>query len=85
MRCLTAQGNVTIGTPGETFTVILDTGSSNLWVPSASCDSSKFPSCKNHSVYHNSASSTYVANGQSLNIPYGRCDSAVVYKMCGLN
>jgi len=30
-------GNVTAGTPQQTFQVILDTGSSNFWIPDISC------------------------------------------------
>lgn len=59
-------GPVTAGTPPQTFNVIYDTGSSNLWLPSSTCTA-----CGKHPLYDHSKSSTYVKNGTSWAIRYG--------------
>lgn len=60
-------GEISIGTPEQTFEVIFDTGSSDVWVASSQCDKS----CAGHSRYFSSKSSTYQANGTSFDIMYG--------------
>lgn len=59
-------GPISVGTPGQAFNVIYDTGSSNLWIPSSSCSN-----CGFHPKYDHSQSSSYVANGTAFNIQYG--------------
>ncbi|XP_025062737.1 pepsin A-like [Alligator sinensis] len=61
-------GTISIGTPAQEFTVLFDTGSSNLWVPSVYCSS---PACKNHHSFNPKKSSTYQATNESISIQYG--------------
>ncbi|KAK7292427.1 hypothetical protein RIF29_08206 [Crotalaria pallida] len=62
-------GEIAIGNPPQKFTVIFDTGSSNLWVPSSKCTFSV--SCYFHPKYKSSKSNSYRKNGTRAAIQYG--------------
>ncbi|XP_067863958.1 gastricsin-like [Heptranchias perlo] len=61
-------GSVSVGTPPQSFTVLFDTGSSNLWVPSIYCNSAP---CRNHAKFNPTKSSTFTTNRQPFNLYYG--------------
>ncbi|NXD16660.1 PEPA protein, partial [Nothocercus nigrocapillus] len=61
-------GTISIGTPPQEFTVLFDTGSSNLWVPSMYCSSE---ACADHQRYNPALSSTYRGTDDSISTWYG--------------
>ncbi|KAI4904627.1 hypothetical protein NFI96_014609, partial [Prochilodus magdalenae] len=61
-------GMISLGTPEQNFTVVFDTGSADLWVPSSYCVS---PACASHHKFKAFESSTYVHDGRVFGIHYG--------------
>ncbi|CAO3665498.1 unnamed protein product [Umbelopsis vinacea] len=59
-------GEITVGTPGQTFKLDFDTGSSDLWFASTLCSD-----CTGKTQYDSSKSSTYKKDGRPWQISYG--------------
>jgi hypothetical protein len=55
-------GEISLGNPAQVFTVVFDTGSSNLWVPSSDCPLWQI-GCDLHNRFNYVKSSTYISNG----------------------
>lgn len=60
LHALQYYGEVSIGNPPQNFTVIFDTGSGHLLVPSAVCDS---PACEKHKRFQENKSSSAIPIG----------------------
>ncbi|KAJ1743545.1 hypothetical protein LPJ78_000832 [Coemansia sp. RSA 989] len=61
-------GYIGIGNPPQKFSVVFDTGSSNIWVPGDMCPSN---ACNEHRRFNQSHSTTYLASTQKIQIQYG--------------
>ncbi|KAL2093786.1 hypothetical protein ACEWY4_011098 [Coilia grayii] len=61
-------GAISIGTPPQSFQVLFDTGSSNLWVDSVYCNTQ---ACTSHTQFNPQQSSTWSSSGQTFYLPYG--------------
>ncbi|XP_018611521.1 gastricsin-like [Scleropages formosus] len=64
----TYYGSIAIGTPPQTFQVLFDTGSANLWVDSDYCNTQ---ACNAHTKFNHTSSSTYSSTSQTFYLPYG--------------
>ncbi|XP_018611520.1 gastricsin-like [Scleropages formosus] len=64
----TYYGPITIGTPPQSFGVLFDTGSANLWVDSVYCNTQ---ACNAHPKFDPSSSSTYSSTRNTFYLPYG--------------
>ncbi|GFO43694.1 hypothetical protein PoB_007019900 [Plakobranchus ocellatus] len=60
---------ITIGTPGQLFRVVLDTGSADLWIPSVHCPKSNL-ACQSHRKYNSTSSTSHKYVGEAIKINY---------------
>uniref|UniRef100_W6NC65 Peptidase A1 domain containing protein n=1 Tax=Haemonchus contortus TaxID=6289 RepID=W6NC65_HAECO len=63
-------GTIQIGTPPQTFKVLFDTGSANLWVPCSNCPLTD-KACSQHQKFDCGQSSTCSPTDDDLQLHYG--------------
>uniref|UniRef100_A0A8C6VKJ9 Peptidase A1 domain-containing protein n=1 Tax=Naja naja TaxID=35670 RepID=A0A8C6VKJ9_NAJNA len=61
-------GEVSVGTPPQTFSVILDTGSADFWIPSKYCMNE---ACLTHNQFKSFLSHSYQHGGRQFSLRYG--------------
>jgi len=61
-------GTVSVGTPAQNFKLDFDTGSSDIWFPSSTCNTA---ACKKHTRFNSAKSSTYKKDGRKWSVGYG--------------
>ncbi|KAG9310434.1 Asp-domain-containing protein [Chiua virens] len=60
-------GSISVGTPAKSFSVDFDTGSSDLFLPGNSCDST----CSGHTIWDPTSSSTAQDLSKTFSLSYG--------------
>ncbi|EIW79067.1 acid protease [Coniophora puteana RWD-64-598 SS2] len=60
-------GNVSVGTPAQTYSVLFDTGSSDMFLAGPNCGTT----CAGHAIYDPAQSSSSASTGKNFTLAYG--------------
>ncbi|XP_018059612.1 PREDICTED: lysosomal aspartic protease-like [Atta colombica] len=62
-------GIISVGTPQQKFNILFDTGASNFFVPSITCDNNDI-ACSSHRKYNSNKSHTHIEVGTYIGLDY---------------